>query len=77
MVFISTVGATYFLPLCLPLLPARNGLICNSYPPKGGGGGGGVSRIWVVLLHHCIHTENNMLHQHIKQQQYTSYNTKP
>jgi hypothetical protein len=28
-------------------------------------------------LHHCIHTENNMLHQHIKQQQYTSYNTKP
>jgi hypothetical protein len=28
-------------------------------------------------LHHCIHTENNMHHQHIKQQQYTSYNTKP
>ena len=38
MVFISTVAATYFLPLYLPLLPARNDLICNPYPPKGGGG---------------------------------------
>ena len=57
MVFISTVAATSILPLYLPVLPARNDLICNPCPPRHGrGGGGGVSRIWVVLLHHCIHT---------------------
>jgi hypothetical protein len=40
MVFISTIAATSFLPLYLPLLPARNDLICNPAHQGGGGEGG-------------------------------------
>ena len=65
MVFISTDAVTSFFTS----LPARN--------YTGGRGGGGGGSIWVVLLHHCIHTYKIMFLQHLEQQKYTSYNIKP
>ena len=48
--WLGTDAATSFLPLYLLLSPSRNYLFCNHHPPWGRGS------IWVVLLHHYIHT---------------------